>query len=78
MSHLGGSGASELMNPACDCNDYNCAYDGCANNGHQLVGNKSETVHETDTGRHKKETEIMHKETGQLFHPFQFHNSQLE
>ena len=66
------------MNPPCDSNDYDCAYDGCANNGHPLVGNKSETVHETDTGGHKKEAEIMHKEARQFVNPFQFHNAQFE
>lgn len=74
MSHLGGCGACELMYPTCDCNDYGCAYDGCANNGHPLVGYKSETVHETYTGWYKKESEIMYKETGQFIDPFKFHN----
>lgn len=66
------------MNPTGYSYDYDCAYDGCADNRYPLVGNKSEIVHQTDTGRHKEEAEIMHKETGQFFHPFQFYDAQFE
>lgn len=78
MCQFGRRGACELMNPPGDGNDYDRAYDGGENDGHPLVGDNAETVHEADAGGHKEEAEIMHKETGQFVHPFQFHDSQFE
>lgn len=51
------------MDPPRDGNNYGSAYDRGKYNGHPLVGNKPETVHETYTRRHKEEAEVVHKET---------------
>ena len=75
MSQFDRSRACKLMHPTCYCNNYDCAYDSGAYNRHPLLGNKAKTVHETDTGWHKKEAEIMNKESRQLVNPSQFHNT---
>ena len=70
--------SDKLMHPTGDSDNKKGAHHRCPYNGHPLLTNETETAHQSDTGRNKKESKISDKKIRYLIDPHQPYNSQLQ